>query len=60
MVVGIGGNIGFEGGFLPIKVAGVFPNGLPAIATAAVLGILLNICFGLISSGEEGGSDVQL
>jgi uracil permease len=45
MVIGIGGNIGYEGGFLPIKVPGLFPNGLPAIATAAVLGIVMNIVF---------------
>jgi len=46
MVVGIGGNIGFEGGFLPIPIfQGVFPNGLPAIATAAVLGIVINLVF---------------
>jgi uracil permease len=45
MVIGIGGNIGFEGGFLPIKVPGVFPNGLPAIATAAVVGIAMNLFF---------------
>jgi uracil permease len=46
MVVGIGGNIGFEGGFLPIPILqGVFPSGLPAIATAAVLGILVNAVF---------------
>ncbi|HJR80196.1 MAG TPA: solute carrier family 23 protein [Anaerolineales bacterium] len=46
MVVGIGGNIGFEGGFLPIPfLQGLFPSGLPAIATAAVLGILLNAIF---------------
>jgi uracil permease len=44
MVVGIGGNIGL-GGFIPVVVPGVFPNGLPAIATAAVLGILLNLIF---------------
>jgi uracil permease len=46
MVVGIGGNIGFDGGFLPIPILqGLFPSGLPAIATAAVLGILLNAVF---------------
>ncbi len=44
LVVGIGGNIGFSGGFLPIPVLrGVFPYGLPAIATGAVLGILMNL-----------------
>jgi uracil permease len=45
MVIGIGGNIGYEGGFLPIKIPSAFPNGLPAIATAAVVGILMNAIF---------------
>ena len=46
LVVGIGGNIGFPGGFLPIVVPGVFPQGLPAIATSAVMGIVMNAAFG--------------
>jgi len=45
MIVGIGGNIGFPGGFIPLTVPGLFPSGLPAIATAAVLGILINAIF---------------
>jgi uracil permease len=46
MIVGIGGQIGFEGGFLPIPILqGIFPSGLPAIATAAVLGIMVNAIF---------------
>ena len=46
MVVGIGGHIGFPGGFLPIPLlANLFPNGWPAIATAAVAGIVLNTIF---------------
>jgi len=45
MVVGIGGNIAYPNGLLPITVPGIFPSGLPAIATAAVLGILLNATF---------------
>jgi uracil permease len=45
MIVGIGGNIGFPGGFIPVTIPVVFPNGLPAIATAAVLGILFNLVF---------------
>ena len=46
MVIGIGGNIGYAGGFLPIPILqGIFPSGLPAIATAAVLGILINAIF---------------
>jgi len=44
LIVGIGGNIGFPGGFLPIPaLQGLFPNGWPAIATGAVIGILLNL-----------------
>lgn len=44
-VVGVGGHIGLDGN-LPIPVmTGIFPNGLPAIPTAAVLGILLNLVF---------------
>jgi uracil permease len=52
MVVGIGGNIGL-GGFIPVNVPGVFPNGLPAIATAAVLGILINLLFLLVPSRKS-------
>ncbi len=52
MVIGIGGNIGYQGGFLPIKIAGVFPQGLPAIATAAVVGILMNLMFLLAKPPE--------
>jgi uracil permease len=44
LVIGIGGNIGFNGGFLPIPLLqGIFPFGWPAIATAAVVGIVLNL-----------------
>ena len=54
MVIGIGGNIGYPGGFLPIPIfQGIFPNGLPAIATAAVLGILLNVIFLIFAPPEE-------
>jgi uracil permease len=42
LVVGIGGNA-FEGGNLPIW------GGLPAIATSAVLGIILNVIFLIFS-----------
>ena len=48
MVIGIGGNIGFPGGFLPITIPGIFPTGLPAIATAAVAGIVLNLVLGAL------------
>ena len=57
MIVGIGGNIGYPGGFIPVTIPGLFPNGLPAIATAAVLGILLNAIF-LIFKPSQVESDV--
>ncbi len=44
MVVGIGGHIGFDG-FIPVTLGDVFPSGLPAIALAAVLGIVMNLIF---------------
>jgi uracil permease len=50
MVIGIGGNIGFPGGFLPITIPGVFPQGLPAIATSAVIGILMYVIFSALKS----------
>ncbi|HEX5809759.1 MAG TPA: solute carrier family 23 protein, partial [Anaerolineales bacterium] len=53
MIVGIGGNIGFPGGFIPVIVPGIFPNGLPAIATAAVLGILINAIFLVFKPGTS-------
>jgi uracil permease len=44
LVIGIGGNIGFDGGFIPIPLLkSVFPAGWPAIATGAVVGILMNL-----------------
>jgi len=50
-IIGIGGNIGFPNGFLPIPLlTNIFPSGWPAIATAAVVGILLN---GLLQIGKK-------
>ncbi|MHB1295867.1 MAG: uracil-xanthine permease family protein [Anaerolineae bacterium] len=47
LIIGIGGSM-YPGGALPLNVPGlevVFPDGLPAIATSAVVGILLNAIF---------------
>ncbi len=54
MIVGIGGNIGYPGGFLPVPIPGIFPNGLPAIATGAVVGILLNAVFLIFEPPKVG------
>jgi len=52
LVLGIGGHIGY-GGNLPINIlTGIFPDGLPAIATAAVVGIAINVIFLLFKSPE--------
>lgn len=54
MVIGIGGNIGYPNGLLPIPfLQGIFPSGLPAIATAAVMGILLNALFLIVKPPSE-------
>jgi uracil permease len=47
LVIGIGGSIGFPGGLIPF-----FGFQLPAIATAAVFGILLNLVFMLIPARQ--------
>ncbi|MEZ0397314.1 MAG: solute carrier family 23 protein [Anaerolineales bacterium] len=53
MIVGVGGHIAYDS-FLPIPLLqGIFPQGWPAIATAAVLGILLNAIF-LIFKPKNG------
>jgi uracil permease len=53
MVIGIGGHIGFNS-FLPIPaLTGIFPNGWPAIATGAVVGILLNLVFQVFKPGTK-------
>ena len=58
LVVGIGGNIGY-GGNLPIPLLkGVFPFGWPAIAAAAVFGILVNLIFVFIKPPKVRATDV--
>jgi uracil permease len=57
LIVGIGGNIGYPGGFLPVPaLKGIFPFGFPAIATGAVLGILLNLIFVIFKPSVERGA----
>ena len=47
----MGNNI--RGGNLPINIlSGIFPDGLPAIATAAVVGIVINAIFLIFGSPE--------
>lgn len=45
LILGIGGNLGLAAGMFPFKVPFVFPDGIPAIVFAAMVGILLNLLF---------------
>ena len=58
LVIGLGGSIGYNGS-LPIPLLkSVFPSGWPAIATAAVFGILLNLVFVFIKPPKVRATDV--
>lgn len=45
LVTGIGGNMTLENGVFPFTIPTFFPNGIPAIVFAAILGIVLNAVF---------------
>jgi uracil permease len=45
LVAGIGGNLALPDGLFPFKIPVLFPNGIPAIVFAAIIGILLNLLF---------------
>jgi uracil permease len=47
-IIGVGGHIGYANGLMPVPLLrSVFPDGWPAIATGALLGIGLNLVFRL-------------
>ncbi len=54
LVLGIGGAIGLPSGLYPFKVPVLFPNGIPAIVFAAIVGILLNVLFILLPPSMFG------
>ncbi len=45
LITGIGGNLGLPDGLFPFHIPVLFPNGIPAIVFAAILGILVNLLF---------------
>jgi len=45
LICGIGGNLALPNGIFPFNVPGLFPNGIPAIVFAAIVGILMNVLF---------------
>jgi uracil permease len=45
LITGIGGNLALPNGLFPFPIPVVFPNGIPAIVFAAIVGILMNVLF---------------
>lgn len=54
LVCGIGGSMGLPNGMFPFPIPGIFPDGIPAIVFAAIVGILMNAIF-LIFPPEKFG-----
>jgi uracil permease len=48
LITGIGGNLALQDGLFPFSIPVVFPNGIPAIVFAAIVGILMNLVFLLL------------
>jgi len=45
LITGIGGNLALKDGMFPFPIEFLFPNGIPAIVFAAIVGIFLNLVF---------------
>jgi uracil permease len=54
LVLGIGGNLFLPNGLFPFTIAGIFPNGIPAIVFCALIGILINLIFVLLPPARFG------
>jgi uracil permease len=54
LVLGIGGAMGLKDGLFPFPVPVLFPNGIPAIVFAAIVGILLNVLFLVLPPSKFG------
>ncbi len=59
MITGIGGNLGLPNGMFPFKIPVIFPDGIPAIVFAAILGILVNALFLILPPKMFGVKDRQ-
>lgn len=59
LVTGIGGNIGLENGVFPFTVPVLFPNGVPAIVFAAILGIAMNLVFEIFKPEAKEAAKAQ-
>jgi uracil permease len=54
LILGIGGNLSLANGLFPFKIPVIFPDGIPAIVFAAIVGILLNLLFLLLPPSMFG------
>jgi uracil permease len=54
LILGIGGNLALPNGLFPFIVPVAFPNGIPAIVFAALVGILLNLLFVILPPSRFG------
>jgi uracil permease len=52
LILGIGGNLSLNQGLFPFKIPYFFPNGIPAIVFAAIVGILVNLIFLIFKSPD--------
>ncbi len=52
LITGIGGNLALPNGVFPFQIPVLFPNGIPAIVFAAILGIFVNIIFLIFKTPE--------
>jgi uracil permease len=57
LVLGIGGNLVLPGQAYPFKIPLLFPDGIPAIVFAAIVGILLNLIFLALPPSKFGVKD---
>ena len=55
LICGIGGNLALPNGVFPFNVPFLFPNGIPAIVFAAIVGILINSIFLIFKTPEVRG-----
>jgi uracil permease len=56
LILGIGGNLYLPNGLFPFTIPVVFPNGIPAIVFAALVGILTNLVFTLVPPEKVGAA----
>jgi uracil permease len=59
LITGIGGNLALPNGMFPFKIPYIFPDGIPAIVFAAILGILVNALFLILPPRLFGVQDRQ-